>query len=411
MTDFLSLVRSRQFLAQIAHPEELQVHLKEGVRSAYVGFDPTAESLHVGNLMPIMALRRWQQSGHKSIVLMGGATAMIGDPSGKSEMRQMITEDVIDSRVERLKKQFSRFLRTDSNVFAMVNNADWFRKMGYLPLLREIGADFTVNRMLAAECFKQRYEKGLSFLEFNYMILQSYDFLHLNRTMNVTVQMGGDDQWSNMIGGMDLIRRKERKQAFIVTNPLLTTTAGVKMGKTEKGAVWLDPDMTPPYDLFQYFRNVDDDMVEKCLYYFTDLPVDEVQRLGSLKDAAINDAKVVLAFELTKLIHGEDEAKKARDQAASLFSGGGGGGGDAPIVRISRSTFGDSMPILDILVATKICDSKGDARRLIDQGGLTLDDQKITDTKHVVSSTKLADGSGVLIRKGKKSYYKLQLND
>lgn len=408
MTDFLTLVRSRQFLAQVAHPEELTEHLKGPMRSAYAGFDPTAESLHVGNLMPIMALRRWQQSGHKAIVLMGGATAMIGDPSGKSEMRQMLSEEMIDRRIELLTKQFGRFLKTDASCFAMVNNADWFREMQYLPLLREIGADFTVNRMLAAECFKQRYEKGLSFLEFNYMILQSYDFLHLNRKMDVTVQIGGDDQWSNMIGGMDLIRRKERKQAFIVTNPLLTTTAGLKMGKTEKGAVWLNPDMTPPYDLFQYFRNVDDDMVEKCLFYFTDLPVEEVQALGALKDAAINEAKVVLAFELTKLVHGVDDATKARDQAASLFKGGGTS--DAPVVTMSRATFGSGLPIADVLVATKICDTKSDVRRLIEQGGLSIDDLKITDFKYILASDRFADGSGVLIRKGKKHFFKLKLN-
>lgn len=408
MTDFLTLVKSRQFLAQVAHPEELVEHLGSGKRVAYAGFDPTAESLHVGNLMPIMGLRRWQQAGHKSIALMGGATAMIGDPSGKTDMRQMLTEEVIDHRVRLFEKQISRFLNTSSENFAMVNNAEWFRSMQYLPLLREIGADFTVNRMLAAECFKQRYEKGLSFLEFNYMILQSYDFLHLNRKYNVTVQLGGDDQWSNMIGGMDLIRRKERKQAFIVTNPLLTTSSGVKMGKTEKGAVWLDPDMTPPFELFQYFRNVDDDMVEKCLFYFSDLAVDEVRRLGALKDAAINEAKIILAFELTKLIHGEEEAVKARNQAASLFTGSGGG--DAPVVEIARGTFGAGMPILDVLVAAKICDSKGDARRLIDQGGLTIDDEKISDSKYVLSADKFADGSGILIRKGKKNFYKLRLS-
>ena len=405
---FLDLLKSRQFVAQVAHPEELQEHLAGGKRVAYAGFDPTAESLHVGNLMPIMALRRWQQSGHKAIALMGGATAMIGDPSGKTEMRQMLTEEIIDHRVSLLKKQFAQFLDLTPANFAIVNNGDWFRDMRYLPLLREIGADFTVNRMLAAECFKQRYEKGLSFLEFNYMILQSYDFLYLNRHHDCTVQVGGDDQWSNMIGGMELIRRREHKQAFICTVPLLATSSGAKMGKTEKGAVWLNPDMTPPYDLFQYFRNVDDDMVEKCLFYFTDLPVDEVRRLGGLKDAAINEAKVVLGFELTKLIHGEDDAKKARDQAASLFAGGGSQ--DAPAVTISRSTFGAEMPILDILVTTKICDSKGEARRLIEQGGLAIDDQKITDMKAILSATKFADGSGVLIRKGKKNYYKLTLN-
>jgi tyrosyl-tRNA synthetase len=405
--NYIELLKSRNMLSQVAHPEEMVEHLSSGKRSAYAGFDPTAESLHVGNLMPIMALRRWQQSGHKAVVLMGGATAMIGDPSGKTEMRQMLTVELIDSRIEKLKKQFGRFLDLSSDNFAMTNNGDWFRDMKYLPLLREIGADFTVNRMLAAECFKQRYEKGLSFLEFNYMILQSYDFLHLNRSWGVTVQVGGDDQWSNMIGGMDLIRRKERKQAFICTVPLLVNSAGKKMGKTEEGAVWLDPDMTKPYDLFQYFRNVEDDMVETCLFYFTDLPVDEVRRLGGMKDAAINESKTILGYEVTKLIHGEDDAAKARDQAKSLFSGAGGG--DAPVVEISRATFGSAMPILDVLVVTKICESKSEARRLVEQGGLTIDDVKITDFKYMLDAGKFADGSGALIRKGKKHYFKLVL--
>lgn len=403
--NFLDLLQSRTMLAQVAHPEELSDHLSSGRRVAYAGFDPTAESLHVGNLMPIMALRRWQQAGHKAVVLMGGATAMIGDPSGKTEMRQMLTVEVIDQRIELLKKQFAAFLDLSPANFAMTNNADWFRNMGYLPLLREIGADFTVNRMLAAECFKQRYEKGLSFLEFNYMILQSYDFLHLNRIMDCTVQLGGDDQWSNMIGGMELIRRRERKQAFVCTVPLLVNSAGLKMGKTEQGAVWLNPNMTSPYDLFQYFRNVEDGSVEKCLFYFTDLPVDEVRRLGALKDSAINEAKVVLAFEVTKLIHGESDAVRARDQAKSLFSGSGGS--DAPVVEIARSSFADGMLAADVLVVTKICDSKSEARRLIEQGGLSVDDEKITDPKWILPAAKFADGSSVLIRKGKKNFYKL----
>lgn len=405
--NFVELLKSRTMLAQVAHPEELSSHLATGKRAAYAGFDPTAESLHVGNLMPIMALRRWQQAGHKAIVLMGGATAMIGDPSGKTEMRQMLTVEIIDKRIELLKKQFARFLDLSPTNFTMTNNADWFRDMKYLPLLREIGADFTVNRMLAAECFKQRYEKGLSFLEFNYMILQSYDFLHLNRSFDCTVQLGGDDQWSNMIGGMELIRRREKKQAFVCTVPLLVNSAGLKMGKTEQGAVWLDPNMTAPYDLFQYFRNVEDASVEKCLFYFTDLPVDEVRRLGGLKDAAINDAKVTLAFEVTKLIHGESEATRARDQAKSLFSGAGGD--DAPVVEISRASFGDGLPVIDVLVAVKICETKSEARRLIEQGGLTIDDEKITDPKWILSVARFVDGSSALIRKGKKNFYKLFL--
>ncbi|MCX6118947.1 MAG: tyrosine--tRNA ligase [Proteobacteria bacterium] len=409
MQNFLDLIKSRNFLAQIAHPEEFSSHLSEKRRLAYVGFDPTAESLHVGNLMPIMALRRWQQSGHKAVVLMGGATAMIGDPSGKTELRQMITEETIDFRIGLFQKQFHRFLNMSPEHCTVVNNASWFRGMGYLSILREIGADFTVNRMLAAECFKQRYEKGLSFLEFNYMILQSYDFLHLNRTLGVTVQMGGDDQWSNMIGGMDLIRRKERQQAFIVTNPLLTTTAGAKMGKTEKGAVWLNPDMTSPFELFQYFRNVDDDMVEKCLFYFTDLPVEDVRHLGGLQGAAINEAKVVLAFELTKLIHGDEEAERSKTRAANLFSQSQSGGDDAPEVFIDRNNFANEMSILDVLVLAKICDSKGEARRLVDQGGIAVAETKVSDPKFMVAKSIFEDGSSLVVKKGKKNFYKLKL--
>jgi tyrosyl-tRNA synthetase len=405
--NFIELLQSRLMLSQVAHPEEFVDHLAAGKRVAYAGFDPTAESLHVGNLMPIMALRRWQQAGHKAVVLMGGATAMIGDPTGKTEMRSMLTEELIDRRIDLLKKQFSAFLDLSADRFLMTNNADWFRDMRYLPLLREVGADFTVNRMLAAECFKQRYEKGLSFLEFNYMILQSYDFLYLNRTYGCTVQLGGDDQWSNMIGGMELIRRRERRQAFICTVPLLVNASGSKMGKTVAGAVWLDPSMTSPYELFQYFRNVDDASVEKCLFYFTDIPVDEVRRLGALKDAAINESKTVLAYELTKLVHGEDEARRSRDQAKSLF--GGSGGSEAPVVEISRQTFGSVMPVLDVLVACGICETKSEAKRLVEQGGVAIDGEKMDDFRALLPAAKFADGSGILIRKGKKNFYKLYL--
>lgn len=402
--NFLDLVSSRQFLAQVAHPEEFKNHLESGPQWAYAGFDPTADSLHVGNLMPIMALRRWQQAGHNAVVLMGGATAMIGDPSGKSEMRQMLTTSVIDDRIAKLSKQFSRFLDTSPQRFRIVNNADWFRPMGYLNLLREVGADFTVNRMLAAECFKNRYEKGLSFLEFNYMILQSYDFLHLHRTANVTVQVGGDDQWSNMIGGMDLIRRKEAKKAFIVTNPLLLNSSGVKMGKTEKGAVWLDPSMTSPFELFQYFRNVDDDMVQKCLFYFTDLPPKDVERLGGLKDSSINEAKIVLATEITSLIHGEVEAHRAKEQAHSLFAKGGSK--DAPSLELDFGTIGSiPLQIVELLVTTGICESKSEARRLIEQGGVFLDDVKIASIKESVSEDRIRSGNPLLIKKGKKNFY------
>ena len=285
---FVEVMKERGMLAQVTHEEELVTHLAEKPRSAYVGFDPTAESLHIGHLLPVLALRRWQQAGHRVIAVVGGGTALVGDPTGKTEMRKMTNDDEINSRIENFKVQLSRFLDFSSpDKGIIVNNADWLKPLEYLPLLRDIGAHFSVNRMLSAECFKQRMEKGLSFLEFNYMILQSYDFYHLNNEEDCTVQLGGDDQWSNMLGGIDLVRRKNQQQAFCLTVPLLVNSQGKKMGKTESGAVWIDKEKTSPYDLFQYFRNVEDDMVEKCLFYFSDLPVDEVKKtwfFGRTKD-------------------------------------------------------------------------------------------------------------------------------
>jgi tyrosyl-tRNA synthetase len=406
MKNFLDILRSRHFLAQIAHPEEFATHISEQPRWAYAGFDPTADSLHVGNLIPIMALRRWQQAGHNAVVLMGGATALVGDPTGKSELRQMQNEETINSRIAKLQPQFARFLDTDPKRFRIVNNADWFKSKGYLEILSEIGTDFTVNRMLAAECFKNRYEKGLSFLEFNYMILQSYDFLHLSRTFGVSVQIGGDDQWSNMIGGMDLIRRKSRQQAFIATNPLLVTTSGAKMGKTEKGAIWLDAAMTSPFELFQYFRNVEDDMVAKCLLYFTDTDPAEISNMTGMRDATINQAKILLATEITKLIHGEQESLKAKEQAQNLFNGSGNK--DAPEVFIEVPGDATSLSIIDIVVLAKICESKGEARRLIEQGGLVASGKKVTDAKMVVE-VKALKKEGLLVAKGKKHFFQIRL--
>jgi tyrosyl-tRNA synthetase len=317
----------------------------------------------------------------------------------------MLTLETIDHRIELLKKQFSRFLDLSSDAFGMiVNNGDWFRDMNYLTILREIGADFTVNRMLAAECFKQRYERGLSFLEFNYMILQSYDFLHLHRKYGCSVQLGGDDQWSNMLGGADLVRRKEQAQAFAVTLPLLTTSSGAKMGKTEKGAVWLDENMTSPFEFFQYFRSIEDDMVEKCLLYFTDVPVADVTAMTSKRDHSINEAKITLAFEITKLVHGVAEAERAKDMAAALFSGSSDA---APEVMIPMDRFSTGAPILDLLVETGICETKGEARRLIEQNGISFNDQKVTDPKQIVEHAVLM--SEPVVKKGKKNFYKIKL--
>ncbi len=411
MKQFLDLMREREMLAQITHEEELQEHLKEKSRTAYAGFDPTADSLHIGHMLPVMALRRWQQAGHKAIVLVGGATAMIGDPTGKTDMRPMMTVEEIDARVERLKKQLSRFVNLSSpDKGIVVNNADWLRGLEYLPFLREFGTHFSVNRMLSAESVKQRFEKGLTFLEFNYMIMQSYDFYHLHKKYGCTVQLGGDDQWSNMLGGMELVRRKSRDQAFCVTVPLLVTSSGKKMGKTEKGAVWIDPNLTSPYDLFQFFRNVDDDMVEKCLFYFTDLPVSDIKSMTESAAKNINDAKVALAFEATKLLHGEEEATKARNAAAALFAKGGDvKPAGAPEVRMDRKTFGSGMNVIDLLVHTKVFATKSEVRRMIEQGGLTVNGHKIEDINQVIPLDWADQPDGMLIRKGKKSYYNLVL--
>lgn len=405
---YLDVIKERGLLAQLAHDDEFPEHIGTK-RTAYAGFDPTAESLHVGHLLPVIALRRWQQAGHRAIVVMGGGTALVGDPTGKTEMRQMTTDEVINERIGYFKKQMSSLLDFSApEKGIIVNNADWLKPISYLPMLREIGVHFSVNRMLTADCFKQRLEKGLSFLEFNYMILQSYDFWHLYKTYGCSVQLGGDDQWSNMLGGMELIRRKERTQAFCQTVPLLVNSAGKKMGKTEQGAVWIDPNLTSPFDFFQYFRNLEDDMIEKCLYYFTDLPVDEVKRLGSLQGKDINEAKVVLAYETTKLIHGEEEAKRSKERAAQLFSSAAKSTEDAPEVEIPSSTFGTGMNIIDLAVAMGIFASKGEARRMTEQGGLYLNETTLSDVKSVVSLAAYEE-TGVVLRKGKKAYYKLKL--
>lgn len=403
---FVEVMKERGMLAQVTHEEELVTHLSEQPRTAYVGFDPTASSLHIGHLLPVLAARRWQQAGHRIVVLVGGGTALIGDPTGKTEMRKMDTAEEIDRRIEIIKQQLSRFIDfSDESKGILVNNADWLRNLSYLPFLRDIGKHFSVNRMLTAECFKQRMEKGLSFLEFNYMILQSYDFYHLNKTYGCTVQLGGDDQWSNMLGGMDLIRRISSEQAYCFTLSLLANSQGKKMGKTENGAIWIEAEKTSPYELFQYFRNVEDDMVEKCLMYFSDLPVEEVKRLGTLSGGDINEAKQVLAFEATKLIHGEGEANKAKDTAKSLFSQGGGQ--NAPEVTISDDKVSDEIGILDYLMLSEVFASKADVRRLIQQNGLSLDGKKVTDPKTVLAKKDLSSEDGVLMQKGKKHFYRL----
>lgn len=399
---YLEELKERNLIAQITHEDELHTHLQTP-RTAYIGFDPTAPSLHVGNLMALLMAKRWQRHGHRIIILLGGGTAMIGDPTGKTEMRNINSVETIDARVAALKPQFARFIDfSDPARGFMVNNGDWLRDLQYVPFLREIGAHFNVNRMLDAECFKQRMDKGLSFLEFNYMIMQGYDFLELYRRHSCTLQLGGDDQWSNMLAGVDLVRKIERTQAFCLTNRLLVTQTGQKMGKTEKGALWLDEEMTSPYEFFQYFRNIEDQDVGTILRYLTDIPMSEVLEMEKLKDAAINEAKIRAAFEITSLVHGPEKARKAQEMAQSLFTKGGSH--DAPELAISLGV-GESRALLEVLVETKVCPSKSEGRRLIQQGGIHLDGKMVPDDQFRISHDNLV--GGLLLQVGKKRFYKL----
>ena len=402
MTLYDELV-ARGLIAQVTDEALIKDLINNGKATFYIGFDPTADSLHVGHFMALCLMKRLQMAGNKPIALIGGGTAMIGDPSGRTDMRQMMTTETINHNVECFKKQMSRFIDFGEGKAIMVNNADWLMDLNYVDVLREVGAHFSVNRMLTAECYKQRMEKGLSFLEFNYMIMQAYDFMELNRRYGCVLELGGDDQWSNIIAGVELIRRKEAKPSYGMTFNLLTNSEGKKMGKTAKGALWLDPEKTSPYDFYQYWRNVADSDVEKCLALLTFLPMDEVRRLGSYKDQKINEAKQVLAYEVTKLVHGEEEAKKAQEAAQALFSGKGNMD-NAPTITITEADFGKKL--LDILVDNKVFESKGAGRRLIDQNGVSIGDDKWTDVEKVLTAEDLANGD-MIVRKGKKKFYRL----
>lgn len=394
------VLKERGFISQLTHEDEIKELLEKEKITFYIGFDPTADSLHVGHFITVMAMAHMQREGHRPIALVGGGTGMIGDPSGKTDMRKMLTKEDIEHNVSCIKTQLSRFIDFSDDKAIIANNADWLLNLNYIDFLREIGVCFSVNRMLTAECFKQRMEKGLSFLEFNYMLMQGYDFLELYRRYGCVLELGGDDQWSNIIAGADLIRRKENKAAFGMTFALLTNSEGKKMGKTEKGALWLDPEKTSPYDFYQYWRNVNDADVEKCLSLLTFLPMDEVRKLSCLKDKEINEAKKVLAFEVTKLVHGEDEAIKAKQAAEALF-GAGGDLGNIPTSTISRDKLGQK--ILDILIEASVIPSKSEGRRLIQQGGLTVNDEKITDMDTIIDESFFKDGK-MLVRRGKKNY-------
>ena len=398
------VLAERGFIAQCTHPEELRELLGKEKVKFYIGFDATADSLTAGHFLTIMAMMHMQKAGHIPVALMGGGTTMVGDPSGKSDMRQMMTKETIDHNVERFKEQIGRFLDNSEGKMIFANNADWLLNLNYVEFLREVGVHFSVNRMLTAECYKQRMEKGLTFFEFNYMIMQSYDFLKLNQLYDVCLQMGGDDQWSNIIGGVELIRRKEQKPAYGLTFTLLTTSEGIKMGKTVKGALWLDPEKTSPYEFYQYWRNIEDVKVEECLGLLTFLPMEEVRRLGALEGAEINKAKEVLAFEITKIVHGEEEAIKAQNAAREVFAGSGMSD-NMPTHEYTKEAFA-AADVIQALVDTGLAGTRSDGRRLIEGGGVLVNDEKVTDVKRTLLDSDLTDGALVL-KKGKKKSVKI----
>lgn len=408
MEHVLDTLKERGFLAQMTFPEELYEQLKQPT-TFYVGFDPTADSLHIGHYIPIMAMAHMQKAGHRPIALMGGGTAMIGDPSGKTDMRKMMTVETIDDNVAHIKQQMSRFLDFSDEKAIIANNGDWLRHLNFIEFMRDIGSAFSVNKMLTAECYKARMatDNGLSFLEFTYMLMQSYDFLELFHRYGCRLQMGGNDQWSNMLGGADLIRRKEHESAFACTFQLLLTHDGRKMGKTEKGALWLDPAKTSPFDFYQYWRNVDDKDVEKCLGLLTFLPMDEVRRLGALEGSEINEAKKVLAFEVTKLVHGEEEARKAADAALALFAGGGNGQ-DVPSFEVTAEMLAADARVTTMLVQSGLCKSQSDARNQVKAGAVMLGDEKIIDFAATVSADQFG-ADGLMLKKGKKGFCRLIL--
>ena len=396
------VLEERGFIAQCTHPEELKELLGKEKVKFYIGFDATADSLTVGHFLTIMAMKHMQEAGHTPVALMGGGTTMIGDPSGKSDMRKMMTKETIDENIVRFKEQISKFLDTDNMIFE--NNADWLLNLNYVEFLREIGVHFSVNRMLSAECYKQRMERGLTFFEFNYMIMQSYDFWKLYKKDEVCLEMGGDDQWSNIIGGVELIRRKEQKPAFGLTFKLLTTSEGIKMGKTVKGALWLDKEKTSPYEFYQYWRNIEDVKVEECLGLLTFLPMDEVRRLGALEGSEINKAKEVLAYEVTKIVHGEEEAIKAQTAAREVF-GGVGVSENMPTHEYTKESFA-AADVIQALVDTGLAATRSEGRRLIEGGGVLIGEEKVTDFRRTLSEDDLNDGMLVL-RKGKKKAVKI----
>ncbi len=407
-TNVYDILKERGFIEQSTNEEEVRKLLEEESVTFYIGFDPTADSLTAGHFLTVMAMSHMQKAGHRPIALVGGGTGMVGDPSHRTDMRQMITLDTIEHNVNCFKQQLSRFIEFGEDKAIIVNNADWLRKLNYIDFIRDVGVHFSVNRMLTAECFKSRMEKGLSFFEFNYMLMQSYDFLELNRRYNCKMQLGGSDQWSNIIGGVELIRRMDQKDAYGLTFKLLTTSEGIKMGKTQKGAVWLDPKKTTPYEFYQYWRNVADSDVEKCLSLLTFLPMEEVRKLGALEGSEINKAKEILAYEVTNIVHGEEEAKKAQEASRALFAGGASGG-SIPTTNMDKSNFENGLNILDALVTLKLAPSKSEARRLVQQGGIKVNDVKVETIEHNLTINDFKDNK-LLIQKGKKVFHQIELN-
>ena len=399
-------LKARGLIAQVTDEDEIKEMVNNGKATFYIGFDPTADSLHVGHFMALCLMKRLQMAGNRPIALLGGGTGMIGDPSGRTDMRQMLTKETIQHNIDCFKQQMSRFIDFSDGKALMVNNADWLMNLNYVELLREVGAHFSVNRMLTAECYKQRMERGLSFLEFNYMIMQSYDFYMLYQKYGCNMQFGGDDQWSNMLGGTELIRRKLGKDAYAMTITLLLNSEGKKMGKTQSGAVWLDPNKTSPFDFYQYWRNVDDADVIKCMRLLTFLPLEEIDEMAKWEGSELNKAKEILAYQLTELVHGEEEAKKAQEGARALFSGADTS--HMPTTEISEEDFDEEgkIDLITLLVKTELVPSRSEGRRAIQQGGVSIDGEKLTDIYHMVEKDAFA-GDGIVLKRGKKKFKKI----
>ena len=405
MTLYDELV-ARGLIAQVTDEEEIKELINNGKAVFYIGFDPTADSLHVGHFMALCLMKRLQMAGNKPIALIGGGTAMIGDPSGRTDMRQMMTPETIQHNVDCFKKQMSRFIDFGEGKAMLVNNADWLMDLNYIDVLRDVGAHFSVNRMLTAECYKQRMEKGLSFQEFNYMIMQSYDFYTLYQKYGCNMEFGGDDQWSNMLGGTELIRRKLGKDAYAMTINLLLNSEGKKMGKTQSGAVWLDPNKTSPFDFFQYWRNVADSDVLKCIRMLTFLSLEQIDEMDKWEGAKLNEAKEILAYELTKLVHGEEEAKKAKEASHALFAGGGVSAHMPTVEVTADDLYNDKLDIMAVLVKASLCESRSDARRAVQQGGVSVDGEKVTDISTSYTLDEFA-GEGKVVKRGKKKFAKV----